>query len=60
MEWDTAAAHSILKALEIPVINHETGRELFYNKENLSELGISNSFIQDNISFSTNKFSTRI
>ena len=35
MEWDTAAAHSILKALEIPVINHETGRELSYNKENL-------------------------
>ena len=35
MEWDTAAAHSILNTLEIPVINHETGRELSYNKENL-------------------------
>jgi 3'(2'), 5'-bisphosphate nucleotidase len=35
MEWDTAAAHSILNALEINVINLETGRELSYNKENL-------------------------
>ena len=35
MEWDTAAAHSILNALGINVINLETGRELSYNKENL-------------------------
>ena len=35
MEWDTAAAHSILNALNINVINLETGRELSYNKENL-------------------------
>ena len=35
MEWDTAAAHSILNALDIQVINLETGRELSYNKENL-------------------------
>ena len=35
MEWDTGAAHSILNALEIQVINLETGRELTYNKENL-------------------------
>ena len=35
MEWDTAAAHSILNALEIHVINLDTGRELSYNKENL-------------------------
>ena len=35
MEWDTAAAHSILNALEINVINLDTGRELSYNKENL-------------------------
>ena len=34
MEWDTAAAHSILNA-HIQVINLETGRELSYNKENL-------------------------
>ena len=35
MEWDTAAAHSILSALGIQVINLDTGRELSYNKENL-------------------------
>ena len=35
MEWDTAAAHSILSALSIQVINLDTGRELSYNKENL-------------------------
>ena len=35
MEWDTAAAHSILNALGIQVIDLETGRELSYNKENL-------------------------
>tara|TARA_Y100001949_G_scaffold170436_2_gene171604 strand:+ start:4621 stop:5388 length:768 start_codon:yes stop_codon:yes gene_type:complete len=35
MEWDTAAAHAILNALNIQVINIETGREVEYNKENL-------------------------
>ena len=35
MEWDTAAAHSILNALDIQVINLDTGREVEYNKENL-------------------------
>ena len=35
MEWDTAAAHSILNALKIKVINIESGRELRYNKKNL-------------------------
>ena len=34
MEWDTGAAHSILNALGIQVVNLETGRELTYNKEN--------------------------
>tara|TARA_B100001540_G_scaffold143315_1_gene127186 strand:- start:14775 stop:15320 length:546 start_codon:yes stop_codon:yes gene_type:complete len=41
---------------------HKDNRGYFselYNKENLSELGISNSFIQDNISFSTNKNTIR-
>jgi 3'(2'), 5'-bisphosphate nucleotidase len=35
MEWDTAAAHSILSSLGIQVINLDSGRELSYNKENL-------------------------
>ena len=35
MEWDTAAAHSILKALDIMVTNLEDKRELSYNKKNL-------------------------
>ena len=35
MEWDTAAAHSILSSLDIMVMNLDTGRELSYNKENL-------------------------
>lgn len=35
MEWDTAAAHAVLNALEIQVLNNETGKELKYNKENL-------------------------
>ena len=35
MEWDTAAAHAILNALNIQVINIETGKEVEYNKENL-------------------------
>ena len=35
MEWDTAAAHSILKALDIMVTNLEDKKELSYNKKNL-------------------------
>ena len=35
MEWDTAAAHSILKALDIMVTNLEDKKELYYNKKNL-------------------------
>ena len=35
MEWDTAAAHSILKALDIVVTNLEDKKELSYNKKNL-------------------------
>ncbi len=35
MEWDTAAAHSILKALDIIVTNLEDKKELSYNKKNL-------------------------
>ena len=35
MEWDTAAAHSILKALDIMVTNLENKKELSYNKKNL-------------------------
>ena len=35
MEWDTAAAHSILKSLDIIVMNLEDKKELSYNKKNL-------------------------
>ena len=35
MEWDTAAAHSILSTLDIMVMNLDTRKELSYNKENL-------------------------
>lgn len=35
MEWDTAAAHAVLKGLEIEVINMEDDKPLRYNKENL-------------------------
>jgi len=35
MEWDTGAAHAILKALDLEVINVETNKPLTYNKENL-------------------------
>ena len=35
MEWDTAAAHAILKSLNISVINNQTKKELIYNKRNL-------------------------
>jgi 3'(2'), 5'-bisphosphate nucleotidase len=35
MEWDTAAAHAVLKGLDIEVMNNEDGKPLRYNKENL-------------------------
>ncbi len=35
MEWDTAAAHAVLNAIGIQVLNNDTGEELIYNKENL-------------------------
>ncbi len=35
MEWDTAAAHAICKALGISVVSEKTKKELVYNKENL-------------------------
>jgi len=35
MEWDTAAAHAVLKGLELEVINMEDDKPLRYNKENL-------------------------
>lgn len=35
MEWDTAAAHAVVKFAGKRVIDHETGSELRYNKENL-------------------------
>lgn len=35
MEWDTAAAHAILKAMDIEVYNMEDQKPLRYNKENL-------------------------
>jgi 3'(2'), 5'-bisphosphate nucleotidase len=35
MEWDTAAAHAILNALNRKVFQYNTREELIYNKENL-------------------------
>lgn len=35
MEWDTAAAHAVLRGLDIEVINMEDNQPLSYNKENL-------------------------
>jgi len=35
MEWDTAAAHAVVKAAGKNVYHAETGEELDYNKENL-------------------------
>ena len=35
MEWDTAAAHAVVKAAGKNVYHAETGQELQYNKENL-------------------------
>lgn len=36
MEWDTAAGHVIAKAAGASVTRHDTGDELLYNKENLT------------------------
>lgn len=35
MEWDTGAGHAIVKAAGKQVIDHTTGAEMVYNKENL-------------------------
>ncbi|MDT0294661.1 3'(2'),5'-bisphosphate nucleotidase CysQ [Mesonia ostreae] len=35
MEWDTAAAHAVLRGLDVEVINMEDDLPLRYNKENL-------------------------
>jgi len=35
MEWDTAAAHAVVKASGKNVYRTDTGDELQYNKENL-------------------------
>ncbi len=35
MEWDTAAAHAVLRGMGIEVINMEDNKPLRYNKENL-------------------------
>ncbi|PZD79114.1 3'(2'),5'-bisphosphate nucleotidase CysQ [Mesonia sp. K7] len=35
MEWDTAAAHAVLRGLNVEVINQEDKLPLRYNKENL-------------------------
>lgn len=35
MEWDTGAGHAIAKAAGKEVIDHQTGTEMQYNKENL-------------------------
>jgi len=35
MEWDTAAGHAIARAAGKSVIDHHTGQEMRYNKENL-------------------------
>lgn len=35
MEWDTGAAHAIIDVLGFEVVNPDTNKKLFYNKENL-------------------------
>lgn len=35
MEWDTAAAHAVVLYAGKNVLNHETGKPLIYNKQNL-------------------------
>ncbi|MDZ7739924.1 MAG: inositol monophosphatase family protein [Bacteroidales bacterium] len=39
MEWDTAAGHAIAKYAGKSVVSVETGKELTYNKENLTNPG---------------------
>jgi 3'(2'), 5'-bisphosphate nucleotidase len=39
MEWDTAAAHAILNALDWKVLKENSESELEYNKENLLNPG---------------------
>lgn len=39
MEWDTAAAHAILNAMGIKVLQHNKTQELAYNKKNLLNPG---------------------
>lgn len=39
MEWDTAAAHAILKGVDLPVYEVGKDTELLYNKENLQNPG---------------------
>lgn len=39
MEWDTAAAHAILKGVGLSVRQHGQPKELVYNKENLQNPG---------------------
>ena len=35
MEWDTGAAHAVVKYAGANIYNLNTGKELVYNKENL-------------------------
>ena len=35
MEWDTGAAHAVVKYAGANIYNLNTGKELIYNKENL-------------------------
>jgi|SRR5690625_1599838 len=35
MEWDTAAAHAVLRGMDIEIINMETKKPLVYNKKSL-------------------------
>ncbi len=35
MEWDTAAAHAVVKAVDLKVLQHGTDTEVVYNKPNL-------------------------
>jgi 3'(2'), 5'-bisphosphate nucleotidase len=35
MEWDTAAAHGVLRALHVPVFQRLGNAPLIYNKSNL-------------------------
>ena len=35
MEWDTAAAHAVIKYSGKKILNYSTKNEIFYNKESL-------------------------